>query len=300
MHAAVRAHAATQLRRRTAGENPTASARAIWGSPGPREFTRADPIWRVHGTGSMYLAGLRALMLQALHPIAMAGVVQNSTYRSDPWGRLQQISGFIATTTYGSIVDAERLMARVRGVHRRVRGTALGRDYVAADPDLLLWVHCAEIDSFLDSYQRFASTPLSPTEADAYVAQAGWAGRGIGIPDPPQTVSDLQAALASYRDELDGGADARDVVDFLRRPSGLGGMSLAGYTLLYQGAIATLPDYARDLLGIRWSPARVRAATRGGAMGVRAVQWMLDDPQVVDDHRSYAELHSAAVPREKI
>ncbi|GAB3578923.1 oxygenase MpaB family protein [Calidifontibacter terrae] len=289
LESAARRRAADTLRDRLASGDPSSHAQAIWGSPGARRFTAADPVWRVHAHGSMFLAGLRALMLQALHPVAMAGVTQNSSYREDPWGRLRQISGFISMTTYGPTAEADRLMARVRGVHRRIGGEVDGRAYRASDPDLLTWVHCAEIDSFLDGYQRFSGTPLTPAEADVYVAQAGEAGSGIGVPDPPRTVAGLGRTLAAFRPDLRGGPDARDVVDFLRSPSDLDRAGMVGYRSLFVGAVATLPPYARQMLGINWSPLLINAATRAGQSGVRAMAWMLSDPSVQADRRPYAE-----------
>lgn len=264
VHDRLRRTAAEQLRSRTAGDDPRGRARSIWGSPGERRFTPDDPIWRVHAHGQMFSSGLRALMLQALHPVAMAGVDQNSTYRDDPWARLQQISGFISVTTYGSIADAEAMTRRVRTVHSRIGGTAPnGRKYRTDDPDLLLWVHCAEIDSFLDGYQRWSDHPLSTAEADRYVEQAGVAGELIGVPDPPRTVADLAATIDSYRPVWEGTDAARDVARYLRRPPGLSPASLAGYRGLYDGAVAALPADCSGSTGRRvGSPSHAGTARR--------------------------------------
>jgi uncharacterized protein (DUF2236 family) len=105
----------------------------------------------------MFPAGIRALLLQSLHPLAMAGVAAHSGYKGDPWGRLQRTSEFLATTTFGTIEHAEQQIARVRRIHERVRGTAPdGRAYAASDPHLLRWVHVTEADSFLTAFQRYA------------------------------------------------------------------------------------------------------------------------------------------------
>lgn len=288
LHDAVRRRAALDLRARTAGGDATQRARSIWGSPGERRFTPDDPIWRVHANASMFLGGLRALLLQALHPVAMAGVAQNSTYRQDPWGRLQQISGFISMTTYGSLTDADRLMARVSKVHSRIGGvTPDGREYRAGDPDLLLWVHCAEIDSFLDAYRRFGGAPLPPADADTYVEQTAHAARGIGVPTPPSSVAELADVLASYRPVLRAGPDALEVISYLKRPTGLAGSGRAGYAALYNGAVASLPDDALEMFGVRWGRARRAAALRAGDVGVRGIRWMLNDPLVRDDRLTH-------------
>ena len=119
----------------------------------------------------MFIGGLRALLLQSLHPLAMAGVAQHSNYRGDPWGRLQRTSTFLAETTFGSAVDAQRAVDRVRGIHRRVHGVAAdGRTYTATDPHLLEWVHVAETDSFLRAHQFYGAAPLDQAGRDGYVA----------------------------------------------------------------------------------------------------------------------------------
>ena len=121
----------------------------------PGLFGPDSVTWRVHGDPSMLLAGFRALLLQATHPLVMAGFDDNSFFRGDPWGRLARTSTFLAVTTFGPADDAQRAVDKVRGIHRRVRGTAPdGRAYEAGDPHLLEWVHIAEIDSVLRAHQR--------------------------------------------------------------------------------------------------------------------------------------------------
>jgi len=157
LHDRVRRSIAVALRDRVAGEDNAAKAAVIWDKPGERWFTQSDPIWRVQADASMFVAGIRALLLQSLHPLAMAGVAGHSGYQGDPWGRLQRTSTFLATTTFGTIEDAEAIIAKVRGIHARVRGKAPdGRPYAASDPHLLKWVHIAEADSFLRTHQRYA------------------------------------------------------------------------------------------------------------------------------------------------
>lgn len=291
VHDRLRHRAASELRSRTAGDDPVGRARSIWGTPGERRFTAEDPIWRVHANASMFLGGVRALLLQALHPVAMAGVAQNSTYRDDPWGRLQQISGFISMTTYGSVADAERLMARVSKVHSMITGVAPnGRHYTASDPDLLLWVHCAEIDSFLDAYRRFGHA--DPLDADRYVAQTARAAEGIGVPAAPRSEAELTDVLASYRPLLEAGPDALDVLTYLRRPTGLDRTGLLGYAALFNGAVASLPDYALELFGLRFSSARRAVDLRAGDAGVRGIRWMLNDPLVAGDRLTHDQLTS--------
>src|SRR3954467_13238205 len=145
----------------------TSQAPADPGLFGPGSFT-----WRVHADPLMGIAGLRALLLQALHPVVLAGVTQNSSFRTDPWGRLFRTAEFVGTITYGSTAEAMRAGARVRGVHRRVRGVddRTGREFRATDPELMLWVHCCEVQSFLYTAVR-GGLRLSAPEQDAYYAE---------------------------------------------------------------------------------------------------------------------------------
>lgn len=149
-----------------AGPDGPQNRARIHGTPGPRWFDKDRPIRRVHADASMFVGGLRALLLQSLHPLAMAGVAEHSDYRGDPWGRLQRTSTFLAETTFGPATDAQRAVDKVRGIHRRVRGVAPdGTPYEASDPHLLEWVHIAEIDSFLLAHQLYGAEPLDQARA---------------------------------------------------------------------------------------------------------------------------------------
>lgn len=267
------------LRERVAGPEAQARAESIWLAPGPRRFAPDDPICVVHNHPSMYAGGIRALLLQSLHPLAMAGVAGHSGYRGDPWGRLQRTSLYIAMTTFGPEAGAERVLARVRGVHRRVVGTAPdGRTYEASDPHLLAWVHCAEIESFLTAHQRYARHPLSPADADRYVEQTGWAASRLGLPDPPASVAELHARLGRFRPELSATPAALDVAAFLLREPPLPWAARPGYATLAAGAVTMLPMWARVMLDLptsRWGDL-VRSPL--GRVGTIAVGWALADP----------------------
>src|SRR5689334_7763871 len=142
------------LRSKVAGDDAPDRAERIWGAEGERWFTPEDPVWRVNADAAMFPGGIAALLLQSLHPLAMAGVAGHSGYKGDPWGRLQRTSLYLATTTFGTVEDAERIIAVVRSVHRSVRGTDhRGRPYAADDPHLLRWVHVADVRSFLSAFQ---------------------------------------------------------------------------------------------------------------------------------------------------
>ncbi|MFK5583651.1 oxygenase MpaB family protein [Serinicoccus sp. LYQ131] len=298
----VRHRLSTALRDRVAGADAERRAHAIWLADGPRRFAPLDPICRVHGHPGMYAGGIRALLLQALHPLEMAGVGEHSGYRGDPWGRLQRTSEFIAMTTYGPMDAAQRVIDRINRVHTTVRGTARdGRQYAATDPHLLRWVHVAEIDSFLRAHQHYARTPLTAADADTYVDQAAWAATRLGVDDPPRSTADLEASLAAYRPELESTPGARDVARFLLAEPPLPALARPGFWLLAAGAVQLLPGYARDLLGLHL-PGRTRAleplALRGvadplGRLGTAAVGWALSSPE---DPRN-APYSSAVVDR---
>src|SRR3954447_3631416 len=166
----VRTWVATHVRRAVTGRNGNLRHRDLFGTEGDRWFDEDAVIRRVHADSAMFVGGLRALLLQSLHPLAMAGVAEHSDYRADPWGRLQRTADFIAVTTFGNVAMAEQAVAVVHRVHERVVGVAPdGRPYAANDPHLLAWVHIAEVDSFLTAHQRFGSAPLDPDDADRYV-----------------------------------------------------------------------------------------------------------------------------------
>jgi len=277
----LRGKVATALRDRVAGEDNAARAELIWGKPGDRWFTETDPIWRVHSDAAMFLAGIRALLLQSLHPLAMAGVAGHSGYKGDPWGRLQRTSTFLATTTFGTTEDAEALIERVRAIHKGVRGKAPdGRPYAASDPHLLKWVHIAEADSFLRAHQRYAVTPLTPAEADSYVAQLCVVATRLGVIDPPTTVAELDAAIATYRPELEGTSTARDAARFLLLHPPLPWSARPGYSALAGAAVALLPPWAREHLALPYLPLAEKAIVLpvgGAATGV--IRWALGQPR---------------------
>jgi len=281
--ARARRQLAHALRSRVAGDDAAAKAAVIWGAEGERWFTPEDPIWRVHADAAMFPGGIRALLLQSLHPLAMAGVAGHSGFKGDPWGRLQRTSEFLATTTFGTIEHAEQQIARVRSIHERVRGKAAdGRPYAASDPHLLRWVHVTEADSFLTAFQRYASEPLSAAEADLYVEQAAVVARLLGVVDPPLTTAALAATIESYRPELQSTAASREAARFLllHPPLPLG--AKAGYAALAAGAVALLPRWARRPLRLPWLPLTEMVFARPlGDAATATVRWAMTDPRDV-------------------
>src|SRR5215467_10254319 len=252
-------------------------------APGERWFAEDRPIRRVHGDSSMFIGGITALLLQSLHPLAMAAVAGHSGYRGDPWGRLQRTSYFLAITTFGRASDAGKAIARVRAIHRKITGTAPdGRPYAASDPHLLTWVHIAEADSFLRAHARFGAHPLDQAGRDGYVADLAKIGAELGVPDPPRTEADLTARIASYRAELVGTAQSREAARFLLLTPPLPAVARPPYTVLAAVAVSLLPGWARQPLRMPRLPVTEAAVVRpAGHALVHAIRWAITPPPPV-------------------
>ncbi len=217
----------------------------------PGLFGPDSVAWQVHGELATLIGGLRALLLQTLHPLAMAGVAQHSAFREDPFGRLHRTGTFIATTVYGRTPDAERAIASVRRIHERVRGTAPdGRPYAASDPHLVTFVHVTEVDSFLVSHQRYAAARLGPAAADRYVDEMAVICRRLGGEDPPTDAVGVAAWLDAVRPELRLTADARRAVWFLLNPP-IPLYARPAYAVATSAAVGLLPTWAQRML---WLP----------------------------------------------
>ncbi len=249
----------------------------IHGTPGPRWFAEDRPIRRVHGDASMFVGGLRALLLQSLHPLAMAGVAEHSDYRGDPWGRLQRTSTFLAVTTFGPASDAQRAVDKVRGIHRRVNGVAPdGTPYEASDPHLLEWVHIAEIDSFLKAHQLYGARPLDQSGRDGYVADTARVAEALGVQSPPRTERELRERIEAYRPELRSTAAARDAARFLLLTPPLPLPARAPYGALAATSVAMLPEWARKPLRLPYFPPLEATVVRmSGRVMVGGIRWVL-------------------------
>ncbi|GAA4799255.1 oxygenase MpaB family protein [Streptomyces ziwulingensis] len=278
--AGARRYLGTALFRRVAGPQGPANRARIHDTAGPRWFGPERPIRVVHGDASMFVGGLRALLLQSLHPLAMAAVAAHSGFRGDPWGRLQRTSTFLAVTTYGTADDARAAVDRVRAIHDRVRGTtAEGEPYHAADPHLLTWVHLTETDSFLRAHARYGARPLDADGYDGYVRDTARVARALGVSDPPLTRRELTARLAAYRPELRATAEARATARFLLLHPPLPLPARPFYTVLAATAVASLPPYASDLLGVPRLPLAEKLAVRpAGHALTRTIRWAMTPP----------------------
>lgn len=244
---------------------------------GPGWVEPGAAAWVVHSDVAMLVGGIRALLLQSLHPLAMAGVAQHSEYQADPWGRLQRTAAFLARTTFGSAQQAEAACAQVRAVHRRVTGVATdGRTYSASDPHLLEWVHLAEVDSFLAAHQRYGTAPLDARGADEYVASMARVAGELGVVDPPTDVAGLRTRLHAFRPELRRSHESTDAARWLLLTPPLPLAARAPYAVLASAGFGLLPLWAQRMIAVPVAPPLeatvVRPAVRA-ALGV--MRWGL-------------------------
>jgi uncharacterized protein (DUF2236 family) len=237
-------------------------------------FGPASVTWRVSADLASPVAGLRSLLMQALHPLVMAGVDQHSGWRRDPVGRLAATSAYLATVTFGDRAAAVRAAARVRRIHDRVRGTdaVTGQPYAAGDPALLLWVHAALVDSVLAA-GNLAGTALPAADGNRYVAEMVTAAELIGVPRPlvPSSVPELDLYIASVRPGLRCTPAAAESMACLLDPPGLDEEAAAIWQDVRDAAVAALPRWARQVYGDSAPP-----LSPGRRAGIRQSLGVLD------------------------
>lgn len=237
--------------------------------PDPGLFGPDSVTWRVHADPILVVGGIRALLLQALHPAAMAGVAANSAFRTDPWGRLRRTAEYVGTVSYGSTADARRAAARVRGVHGRLSAVDpdSGETVRVDDPELLLWVHSCEVDSFLSTALR-AGLHLSDADADRYVAEQGLAAVLVGVPGgiAPDSVAELAAYFTRVRPRLRAIPEALEAARFLLLPPmptwvAVATPARAAWAGVASLGLGALPRWARRLYGLPGLPTTDLGAT---------------------------------------
>ena len=227
--------------------------------------------WAVHGSLPTLVGGIRALLMQALHPGALAGVMQHSRYQEDSLGRLAGTTQWLTVVTFGDRASADRECARVRGMHRRVVGTyateAGQQAYSASDPDLLRWVHIAFTDSFLATHRVWGGA--IPGGEDEYVREWAMAGELVGVENPPRSVAELSKQIADYGPVLRGDDAARSTARFIRNvPVPLAGRP--AYAVLFAGAVSTLPVAHRRMLGVPDLPLTITKPSVAAILGTLA------------------------------
>ena len=253
---------------------------ALVRAPGEAGLVAPDSIaWKVHGDFStMMIGGVAALLMQMLHPAALAGVWDHSNFRTDMPGRLRRTAQFMAATTFGSEAQALGMIGRINRIHDRVAGTLPdGTDYAANDPATLAWVHVAGADCFLRAYVRYRDPLLGGAAQDRYFAETAIIAQHLGAGDVPVTRRGVAAYLRAMHGQLRSDARTREVVRVIlaSAPPSPALAPVAG--LMMQAGIDLLPAWAGDLHGLRVSPLR-KPLVRAGAGGIGSVlRWALAD-----------------------
>ncbi len=262
-------------------------------------FGPASVTWRLHSDPTFAVGGLRALLMQALHPQAMAAVAQSGGFEAEYWGRLGRTSAYVATITYGTTTEAERVAARVRGIHRKLRGTDpfTGEVFPVDRPDLLLWVHCCEVDSLLSTALR-GGMPLTDDGAESYVAEQVRSAVLVGLDaaDVPATRAELAKYFRRVRPELRVTKDARRAFRAAVAPPMPGWVQLLtparpAWGGLAALSIALLPRWARRMYrlpGLGVTDLAATGALRALRTGALALPEGLLEGPVVKEAKSRA------------
>ncbi len=250
------------------GERPVARSDAALFAPG-------SAIWRVHGdVTSMMAGGVAALLMQMLHPSALAGIWEHSRFRDDMLGRLRRTARFIAVTTYADRDEAKAAIAQVNAIHDSVNGVRPdGARYSARDPRLLGWVHVTEATCFLAAWQRYGNAPLNRDEQDAYFADFAAIADALGADPIPRTRAEAEQLIANYRPELVADARSHTVARLILDPPQSPIHLLPAQRMIGSAAIDLLPDWAARMHGLS-VPLLARPAVRGSARGLaRTMRW---------------------------
>jgi uncharacterized protein (DUF2236 family) len=233
--------------------------------------------WKVHGDfTSMMVGGVTALLVQMLHPGALAGVWDHTDFRGDMSGRLKRTALFIAGTTYGDRAEAQRHIDRVRAIHAKVAGALPdGAPYAADDPQLLTWVHVAEVASFLAAYLRYADPAFPAAEQDRYLRETAEIARRLGADQPPQSCAEVAAYFRAVRPQLRYDRRTREVARALLSQTPTGPLAAPAMSMVFDAAKDLLPDWAAQMHGFRLSAPR-RAGVRLGVQALgRTMRWAL-------------------------
>ncbi len=249
-------------------EYPLARTLEYRGDPGL--FGPDSMSWRVVGDAAAFVGGVRALLIQSVHPEVASGVADHSSYQADPLGRLSRTSAYVTATTFGALPEVQQAVERVRAAHRPVTGRSHRNvPYSAGKPEFAAWVHNALTDSFLQAYQAYGPQRLTTEEADRFVLEQTQVGRLLGADPLPETAAELAdwIALHPALDESPGMAETRS---FLTNPP-LDPLQRVGYQALYRGALPSIPQRVLDLLGL--APTGIDTAV--GRRFVSFLRWAL-------------------------
>jgi uncharacterized protein (DUF2236 family) len=231
--------------------------------------------WQVHGDfTSMLIGGISALLLQALHPLALAGVWDHSNFRNDLLGRLRRTGQFISGTTFGARADADWLIDKVKRIHLQVTGTAPdGRPYAASDPALLTWVHVAEVHSFLQAHLRYRNPRLSEADQDRYYAEIALIAERLGASQVPRSRNEVSAYLAAIRPQLRCEQRSREILRILLNAPAPSALAVPVGKLLTQAGIDLLPAWTQNMLEHPIGPMRSRVIHAGVHSLAPVLRW---------------------------
>jgi uncharacterized protein (DUF2236 family) len=238
--------------------------------------------WQVHGDfASMLVGGICALMLQMLHPRVLAGVWDHSNFREDMLGRLRRTGQFVSGTTFGSTHDANWLIDKVRGIHAQISGTAPdGSHYKADDPELLTWVHVAEVSSFMAAHLRYLNPDLSLDEQDRYYAETALVAERLGARDVPRSAQAIADYLEQMRGQLLCDERTFEVLRVLRHAPAPSRMARPMGKLMMQAGIELLPQWASAMFGIEFSAFRRRMIRTGINRTAPVLRWAVRNASV--------------------
>jgi len=276
------------IRRRVESQVLSLTGLAIGGvdyehPPGdPGLFGPDSVCWRVHGDfTSMLIGGISALLLQALHPLALAGVWDHSNFREDLLGRLRRTGQFISATTFGSQADAQRLIERVRAIHLKVTGHAAdGRPYAAYDPELLTWVHVAEVSSFLKAHLRYVNPSLSGDDQDRYYDEVARIAESLGACQVPRTRTQVADYLQEIRPQLRCDERSREILRVLFGAPAPSALARPFGALMMQAGVELLPDWASAMLGLQQSPGQRQLIRFGVRRTAPVLRWAVRNGSV--------------------
>lgn len=238
--------------------------------------------WQVHGDfTSMMIGGISALLVQMLHPLALAGVWDHSNFRQDLIGRLRRTSQFVSGTTFGATRDAEWLIEKVRCVHLKVVGTAPdGRAYAASDPDLLTWVHVAEVSSFMAAHLRYRNPSLSLADQDRYYSEIALVAERLGARDVPRSARQVADYLQRMRPQLQGDARSREVVNILLDAPAPSRLAEPVGKLMLRAGIDLLPHWASEMLELQQGPLQRMMIRLGVERTAPVLRWAMRNGSV--------------------
>jgi len=242
----------------------------------PGLFGPDSVAWLVHSDfTAMLIGGVSALLMQMLHPLALAGVWDHSTFQQDMLGRLRRTAQFIAGTTYGNRQDAEKLIALVRRIHSGVRGFAPdGRAYSADDPDLLTWVHVAEVSNFLRAYLRYRNPQLGVAQQNQYLDEIALIAEQLGARNVPRTLTDMDSYIEKIRPQLHCDARTQKTLELVMNAPAPNALAVPWTRLMMRAGVDMLPDLAKLQLGVKpLRPLQQAMLQRAVTVAAKPVRW---------------------------